>query len=183
MMATAITIRPETAADVEAIDEVTRAAFRTLAVSNQTEQYIVAALRAAGAMAVSLVAEREGRAVGHVAFSKVGMSDGSNGWYGAGPLSVLPELQRQGIGSALMHEGLARLEGMGAKGCCLVGDAKYYGRFGFESPAGLGLEGVPQEVFLAICLEGPMPQGQVAFHEAFMAQAYPDGSISSAGGN
>jgi putative acetyltransferase len=66
-----IVIRPETGADVEAIAEVTRAAFATLAISGHTEQYIIAALRGAKALTLSLVAERDGRVVGHVAFSPV----------------------------------------------------------------------------------------------------------------
>mgnify|MGYP000484878701 CR=1 FL=1 len=99
-------IRDETAADGRAIFEVTRAAFENHPISRQTEPYIVEALRAAGALVVSLVAEADGRVVGHVAFSPVSLSDGSQGWYGVGPLSVLPECQRRGIGTALMHEGV-----------------------------------------------------------------------------
>ena len=65
------------------------------------------------------------------------MSDGSPGWYGLGPLSVLPPYQRQGIGGALIHEGLSRLKGLGARGCCLVGHPAYYQRFGFQHPGDL----------------------------------------------
>lgn len=100
-------IRNETSADVSDIAEVTAAAFRTLAISRHTEPFIVAALRAAGALAVSLVAELDGRVVGHIAFSPVTMSDGSPDWYGLGPVSVRPEHQRKGIGGALIREGLA----------------------------------------------------------------------------
>ena len=70
---------------------------------------------------MSLVAEVDGRVVGHIAFSPVAMSDGTNHWYGLGPVSVLPQCQRRGIGKALIQEGLARLKELGAKGCCLVG--------------------------------------------------------------
>ena len=80
-----VLIRPETPADVNDIAEVTEAAFRTLEISNNTEQFIIAALRAANALAVSLVAEVEGRVVGHIAFSPVTMSDGTPNWYGLGP--------------------------------------------------------------------------------------------------
>ena len=59
------------------IAEVTVAAFKTLAISNHTEQFIIAALRAARALTVSLVAEVDGRVVGHIAFSPVRISDGS----------------------------------------------------------------------------------------------------------
>ena len=115
----------ETPADIPAITEVTSAAFKTLAVSNQTEHYIIEALRAAGPLAVSLVAEVDGRVAGHIAFSSVRMSDGSTGWYGLGPVSVLPELQGRGIGSALIRAGLKRLKALGAHGCCLVGHPGY----------------------------------------------------------
>jgi putative acetyltransferase len=97
-----VLIRSETSADVCAIAEVTVAEFRTLAISNHTEQFIIAALRAAKALTVSLVAEVEGRVVGHIAFSPLTISDGSPNWYGLGPVSVLPEYQRRGIGRALI---------------------------------------------------------------------------------
>ncbi|MCB0023597.1 MAG: N-acetyltransferase, partial [Caldilinea sp.] len=124
---------------------VTVDAFETLAISNHTEQFIVEALRAAGALTVSLVAEVDGRVVGHIAFSPVTMSDGTVGWYGLGPVSVLPAYQGMGIGGALIVEGLARLRKLGARGCCLVGHPGYYGRFGFEHVDGLAYEGVPPE--------------------------------------
>jgi putative acetyltransferase len=164
-----LVIRDEMAADIPAIAEVTIAAFKTLEVSNQTEHYIIAALRAAKALTVSLVAEVEARVVGHIAFSPVTMSDGSPGWFGLGPVSVLPDHQRRGIGSALIQAGLARLKALGAQGCCLVGHPGYYGRFGFRNVEGLGLEGVPPEAFFALAFSGPMPRGSVSFHEAFMA--------------
>lgn len=109
-----VVIRDETDADVAAIRDVTASAFEGLEVSRQTEPFIIAALRAGGALTVSLVAEVAGRVVGHIAFSPVTVSDGSRGWYGLGPLSVLPAYQRQGIGSALVEAGLSRLKGLGA---------------------------------------------------------------------
>lgn len=165
-----VVVRAETDADVRAITEVTTAAFKTLAISNHTEQFIVAALRAARALAVSLVAELDGRVIGHIAFSPVTLSDGTRNWYGLGPVSVLPEYQRQGIGKALIREGLARLKDMGAHGCCLVGHPDYYRKFGFENVPGLVLEGVPQEVFFALSFDGHIPQGTVTFHEGFKAE-------------
>ena len=97
----AIIIRNETDADVSTITEVTVAAFRTLETSNHTEQFIIEALRAAKALTLSLVAEVDGRMVGHIAFSPVTISDSTMHWYGLGPVSVLPEYQRKGIGKAL----------------------------------------------------------------------------------
>lgn len=168
-MSLKIAIRSETDADVDAITEITVAAFKTLEISNRTEQFIITALRAAKALTVSLVAEVDGRVVGHIAFSPVTISDGSRNWYGLGPVSVLPEYQRQGIGKALIRAGLSRLKEMNAQGCCLVGHPGYYARFGFKNMPGLVHEGVPQEVFFALSFAGPAPQGTVTFHESFRA--------------
>jgi len=169
-------IRPETGADVDAITEVTVAAFKTLEISHHTEQLIIAALRAARALTVSLVAEVEGRVAGHIAFSPATISDGTRDWYGLAPVSVLPAYQRQGIGKALIREGLSRLKDLHARGCCLAGHPDYYRRFGFENVSGLVLEGVPQEVFFALSFDGHTPQGTVAFHEAFKADRQPEGA-------
>ena len=166
-----IVIRDETEADVEAITEVTVAAFKTLEISRHTEQFIIEALRRAGALTVSLVAEPDGRVLGHIAFSPVTVSDNTPGWYGLGPVSVLPDYQLRGIGTALVTEGLARLKDMGARGCCLVGHPDYYRKFGFVTLKGLILEGVPQEFFFALSFDGHFPRGTVTFHEAFKADA------------
>ncbi|MCX7634766.1 MAG: N-acetyltransferase [Syntrophales bacterium] len=163
-------IRSETAADEDAITAVTVAAFATLAISNHTEQFIIKALCNAGVLTISLVAETGGKVVGHIAFSPVTISDGTGGWYGLGPLSVLPAYQRKGIGRALIGEGMTKLKKVGACGCCLVGHPDYYRRFGFRNMPGLVHEGVPTEVFMALTFEGHTPQGNVTFHEAFRAQ-------------
>lgn len=170
-----IVIRNETRDDVCAITEVTIAAFKTLEVSNQTEHFIISALRAADAFTVSLVAELDGRVIGHIAFSPVTLSDGTPRWYGLGPVSVLPEHQRKGIGQTLIEEGLSRLKELHARGCCLVGHPGYYRKFGFKNVSGLMLEGVPPEVFFALSFDGHMPQGTVAFHEAFKADGQQAG--------
>lgn len=164
-----ILIRNERDADVGSITEVTIAAFKTLEISNHTEQFIVEALRAEKALTLSLVAEVDGRVVGHIAFSPVTISDGTMQWYGLGPVSVLPEYQRRGIGKALIKEGLSRLKDFGAKGCCLVGHPRYYRKFGFENVDGLVHEGVPQEVFFAFSFDGRFPHSNVTFHEGFKA--------------
>ena len=168
-MADTVRIRSETKADVRAIAEVTAAAFKALEISNHTEQFIIEGLRAANALAVSLVAEKDGLVIGHIAFSPVTLSDGTPNWYGLGPVSVLPEHQRRGIGKTLIREGLSRLKDMGARGCCLVGHPEYYRKFGFKNVPGLGHEGVPPEVFFALPFDGRAPQGTVRFHEAFNA--------------
>jgi putative acetyltransferase len=162
-------IRQETQADIEAITEISKLAFENRPYSQNTEQFIIRELRAAGVLAVSLVAEIDGAVVGHIAFSPVTFTDGSENWYGLGPVSVVPEYQRQGIGSGLVNEGLRRLKDLGAGGCVLVGDPGYYERFGFKSPEGLQHEGVPQENFLALPFGSEMPRGIVQFHPAFTA--------------
>ncbi|UCV25019.1 N-acetyltransferase [Ferribacterium limneticum] len=162
-------IRDETGADASAITEVTVAAFKTLEISSHTEQFVISALRAAGALTISLVAELDGRVIGHIAFSPLDMSDGTRNWYGLGPVSVLPEYQRQGVGKALIQEGLTRLKKLGGQGCCLVGHPDYYRKFGFKNTPGLALAGVPPEVFFALPFSGDAPQGTVSFHDAFRA--------------
>jgi len=162
-------IRSETNNDIEAITEVTIAAFKNLQISNQTEQFIIHALRKANVLTVSLVAEIESQVVGHIAFSPVTISDGSKNWYGLGPISVMPNFQKQGIGKSLVNEGLSLLKAQGSEGCMLVGDPGYYQRFGFKNIPNLIHEGVPQEVFLVLPFENNIPQGTVMFHESFLA--------------
>lgn len=164
-----ILIRDERNTDFDVISEVTIAAFETLEISSHTEQFIIKALRSAKALTVSLVAESNGIVVGHIAFSPVTMSDGTNDWYGLGPISVHPEFQGKGIGKALIQEGLSRLKKLKAKGCCLVGHPEYYRQFGFNNVERLALEGIPQEVFFALSFDDHIPQGNVSFHEGFKA--------------
>jgi len=162
-------IRKETQADIEVITEITKLAFENHPYSRNTEQFIINALRAANALTISLVAEIDGKLVGHIAFSPVTFSDGSKNWYGLGPISIRPACQKQGIGTKLVNEGLNLLKDLGAEGCVLVGDPKYYIRFGFKSPNELKHEGVPQENFLALPFCNRIPKGTVQFHRAFSA--------------
>ena len=164
-------LRREITSDHEAITAVTLAAFQNLAVSHHTEQFIINALRDANALTISLVAEHGGQIVGHIAFSPLTLSDGSLDWYGLGPLSVLPERQKQGIGSALVHEGLSLLKSLGAQGCALVGHPQYYQRFGFKNIPGLIYEGVPQEFFMALIFGEQIANGTVHFHPGFSAES------------
>ncbi len=162
-------IRKEKSTDTETIYEVTIAAFRDHPISRHTEQFIVKALRDANALTISLVAEIDGKVVGHIGFSPVTISNGSPNWYGIGPVSVLPEYQRRGVGKSLVHEGLSLLKARGGNGCVLVGDPKYYQRFGFRNIPSLIHEGIPQEVFLALPFDKKVPQGTVTFHQGFSA--------------
>lgn len=163
------TIRQEAPADVLAIEAVTIAAFLNAAHTSHAEQHIVNALRRAGALTISLVAETDGVLVGHVALSPVNISDGSPHWFGLGPISVYPANQRDGVGSALMLAALAALRERNAQGCVLLGDPSYYGRFGFSATPDLVLPGVPPEYFQALHLSSTTPRGTVAYHPAFEA--------------
>jgi putative acetyltransferase len=162
-----IKIRSEAPSDVAAIEAVTIAAFLNAPHTSHTEQFIVNALRKAGQLSVSLVAEDNGDIIGHVAVSPVSVSDGSEGWFGLGPISVAPDRQGQKIGSRLMAQALAELHTLGAAGCVLVGEPGYYGRFGFKAAPALVLPDIPPEYFQSIAFRGAVPVGVVAFHEAF----------------
>ena len=165
-----IKIRTETAADVPAIEAVTISAFLNAPHTSHTEQIIVGALRKAGVLTISLVADAEGTVIGHVAVSPVSISDGAAGWFGLGPLSVVPEHQSHGVGSRLMHEALHLLRERGAAGCVLLGEPEYYGRFGFQADPNHILPDVPPKYFQAISLGTSRPHGIVSYHEAFNAR-------------
>jgi len=160
-------IRSEKPSDIEAIAEVTKAAFEDDPLSQQTEPAIIHDLRADDALTISLVSEVDGRVVGHIAFSSVAISDGSTNWHGLGPVSVLPEYQGNRIGTALVMSGLSLLKSINSKGCVLLGTPTYFNRFGFWNHPQLIHEGTPQEIFLARSLLGQVPDGTVEFHQAF----------------
>ncbi len=160
-------IRPEADGDTPAIHALTDAAFRDAPHSSGTEAAIVDALRDAGALTLSLVAEEQGRIVGHVAFSPVTINGEAGRWFGLGPVSVEPLEQRRGIGQALIREGLDRLRNTGAEGCVVLGDPAYYRRFGFVSDPKLHYGGVPPEYFQRLTFTGAMPEGEIAFHAGF----------------
>jgi putative acetyltransferase len=164
-----VVIRPEGAADAAAVRSVTAAAFRAAPHASGTEAAIVDALRAAGALSVSLVAEEGGAIIGHVAFSPVTIEGQRPGWYGLGPVSVHPDRQGLGTGSRLIRCGLERLRTAGAQGCVVLGDPRYYGRFGFRPDAALTYLGAPSEYFQCLSFRGSTPVGIVTYHPAFMA--------------
>ncbi len=163
-------IRPEVSHDVNSIHDVTVAAFLNAEHTDHTEQWIVKALRESGVLSISLVAEIVGEVVGHVAVSPVAISDGAMGWYGLGPISVVPDEQGKGIGARLMNQAISKLKDMGASGCVLLGDPNYYSRFGFKATSRLVLPDVPPEYFQALLFKGGYPEGVVSYHDAFLAK-------------
>lgn len=161
-------IRSEGVDDRAAIRAVVDAAFKDHPLSNHKESELVDALRDAGALSASLVAEDEtGAVVGHVALSPVTIAGAHRDWYGLGPVAVLPDRQRRGVGRALIETALARLREAGAAGCVVVGEPDYYRRFGFERRHELRFEGATQEVFMALTFGPGAPEGTVDYHPAF----------------
>jgi putative acetyltransferase len=160
-------IRPETPGDYDAIRQILIAAFADHPFSHQTEHLIVEGLRADDALTVSLVAEVDGNVVGQIAFSPVEIGDNTHDWLALGPIAVLPTFQRQGIGQALVNEGLKTIRDLGTQGCVLVGEPAFYTRFGFRHDPALRMEGVPPEVLLCLPMCDEMPEGAVTHHPAF----------------
>lgn len=160
-------VRPEWPGEDDRIAGVVAAAFASAPHSNGAEAAIVAALRADDDLTLSLVATGSARLIGHIAFSPVSIADGANGWFGLGPVAVLPEVQRHGIGSKLIRAGLALMTERGAKGVVVLGDPAFYSRFGFKVEPGLTYPGVPAGYFQALLLAGNLPTGQVRYAPAF----------------
>lgn len=168
-------LRDEAPTDAGAIAAVHTAAFREHPFSRHDEAQIVERLRNRGALTLSLVAlePSSGEVLGHAAFSPVQVQGegegGVGGWQGLGPVAVRPGRQRQGVGSALVRAGLARLRAAGSPGCVVLGDPAWYGRFGFRAVDGLTLPGVPPGHFLALRLDEsrPWPRGRVSYDSAF----------------
>lgn len=160
-------LRPESLADRAAIFALTQLAFQGHPHSDGSEPRIIDALRDAKALTISIVADLEGQIVGHAAFSPVEWNDQS-GWFGLGPVSVHPDLQGRGIGRKLIESGLEQLRVIGAKGCVVLGDPAYYGRFGFKPDARFTYPDAPVGYFAVLLWDEPAPiAGTVHYHPAF----------------
>lgn len=160
-------IRDEASGDHPAIRGVVDAAFARMPFSNQKEGALVEALRAAGALTLSLVAEEAGEIIGHVAVSPVTIDGAALGWFGLGPVAVLPERQHRGVGSALIAAALSRLRAAQAAGCVVFGSPEFYRRFGFRTHDGLRFLGGPPEHFMSLPFRPPAPMGAVDYHPCF----------------
>jgi putative acetyltransferase len=136
-------IRREIEGDAPLIHALHDAAFATVEYASGTEAAIVDALRAGEDWVpqLSLVAEIDGKPVGHVVCSYGRL--GEERVLGLGPIGVDPELHGKGVGSALMHAAITAADAMDEPAIILLGDPGYYSRFGFELAAQYGIE--PQE--------------------------------------
>jgi putative acetyltransferase len=162
-------IRPESEADRAAIRAVNTAAFET-----SVEADIVEALHAKGVRLVSLVAELDGATVGHILFSPVSLAEHPQLRVVAlGPMAVVPHHQRNGIGSALVREGLKRCRQLGYQAAIVIGHPEYYPRFGFVPAGKFGIRceyDVPENVFMIVELEAGALRGVsglIRYDEAF----------------
>jgi putative acetyltransferase len=166
-------IRNECNSDVDAIRSTTEHAFHGMPYARGDEQDVIDRLRCANALTLSLVALMDAKVVGHIAFSPAEAGDVSHSWFALGPVSVLPEWQGQGIGSALIKRGLAQLENLDAAGCILTGNPQFYRRFGFQLAPDNAPQNEPAEFFMIKPLSSKTPPGRFAFHEAFYRDTYP----------
>ncbi|WP_419240290.1 GNAT family N-acetyltransferase [Photobacterium leiognathi] len=163
-------IRAEKDSDITAIETLTYSAFKDHPHHEpgaKPTEHLIVRLREANALSLSLVAEVNNQVIGHIAFSPVLLNGETTHWYGLAPVSVLPEHQNNGIGKALINQGLAQLKERGAEGFVLLGEPEYYGRFGFKAQPELTLTGVPAEYFLALPIKDSIPAGEVSYHPAF----------------
>ena len=163
------TLRREQRGDEAAIHVLVARAFAPMPFSDGGEQDLVDALRVAGDLVLSLVAADDaGTIVGHIGFSPATIDHAVCGWFQMAPVSVSPEVQHRGIGSALIEAGIANLKGNGAKGIAVVGNPAYYTRFGFAPVDGLApVSQHDRPYFRAVVLAGERPSGTLRYASAF----------------
>lgn len=162
-------IRQENEGDELAIQAVNESAFET-----SEEARLVATLREQAQPLVSLVAEDGGEIIGHIMFSPVAL-DGHHelNIMGLAPMAVIPERQRQGVGSALVREGLEECKKLGFGAVVVLGHADYYPRFGFVPSVQYGIKSeydVPENVFMVLELRSGYLDGvtgTIKYHAAF----------------
>ncbi len=155
----AINIREERLDDIEVIRALNFAAF-----GRPQEGGLVDALRANGGLSLSLVATIDERLVGHILYSPVSISCNGKEVVGAGlgPMAVVPELQRKGIGAELIRAGNEKLKRLGCPFIVVLGHPQYYPRFGFRPARAHAIRcqwNVPDDVFMILSLEESRMKG------------------------
>ncbi len=159
-------IRPERPADRAAIHGVNAAAFPTRA-----EADLVDRLRKDGDLVLSLVGEVDRTIVGHVAFSRLTIEGGDGPVKGVAlaPVAVLPQWHHQGLGSALIERGLARLAEAGEELVFVLGDPAFYGRFGFEAESAAGFSCAYSGPYLQLrrLSDSHVTSGRLSYPSAF----------------
>lgn len=167
-----LTIRQEKPEDYRQVEQVVEQAFAHAEHTDHDEHNLVARLRGSEAFIpeLSLVAEQDGRIVGHILFTKLKV--GQTTQLALAPLAVHPDFQRQGIGGALIEEGHCIAAQLGYDYSILLGHPTYYPRFGYQPASRFGIQSlfdVPDENYMAFDLSGRHPQmsGQVEYPPQF----------------
>lgn len=135
--------------------------------SDGSEGPIINRLRKDGDLTLSLVALQDNTIIGHIAFSPITINGVSARWYGLGPVSVKPDLQKTGIGSQLINQGLSILKKHGATGCALIGNPAYYKRFGFQSDGNLKYGETPLPIVQWLSFGAEKANGVLKYAPAF----------------
>ena len=163
-------IREEQSSDIDKIWKVNSEAFETVSEAN-----LVNALRDSGCTFISLLAEVEGKVVGHILFTPVELTNGKNNLkiIGLAPMAVLNQYQNRGVGSKLVKAGLERCQSLAYDAVVVLGHPTYYPKFGFEPSVNYGIKSeyeVPDEAFMILelvpdALKNHM--GVIKYHQAF----------------
>ena len=148
-------IRRETPEDHQAVYELVENAFASAEHSDGNEQDLVTALRKSGAFIpeLSLVAEYDGKIAGYLLFTKARV--GKQEVLALAPLAVSPDMQRQGIGTALIREGHRIARELEYSYSVVLGSETYYPRMGYVPAEQFGIhvpDGMPRENFMAVRL-------------------------------
>lgn len=160
-----LAIRPEVQSDASAIRRVHERAF-----ARKEEADLVEALRRHGSVVISLAAQEGRDIIGHALLSKM---EAPFRALGLAPVAVLPEHQGKGVGSALIDEGLREARLQGWEGAFVVGEPRYYARFGFDAAKAAGFTSpYAGPYFMALALQGtelPVTTGRVDYAPPFAA--------------
>ena len=148
-------IRQERSKDFPSVYALVKAAFESAEHADGNEQDLVNALRKSDSYIpeLSLIAEVDGKIVGHIMFTKLKI--GNQVQLALAPLSVMPEYQKRGVGTALIQEGHKRAKALGYGYSVVLGSEKYYPKSGYSPAEGFGINApfdVPSENFMACVL-------------------------------
>jgi putative acetyltransferase len=163
-----VSVRPEAPGEQAAVRKINQSAF-----GQPLEAELVDRLRTLARPFLSLVAENGGAIAGHILFTPVTLEGYEGLLIGLAPMAVRPDVQRRGVGSALIRAGVETCRSLGAAAIVVVGHPKYYPKFGFVPAAQFGLRceyEVPSEAFMALELAPDAlagASGTVRYHPAF----------------
>ena len=163
-------IHIEKETDIQQIWQINAKAFETDAEAN-----LVSSLRKSGLPFISMVYEENKKLLGHILFTPVELEGHPNNLriMGLGPMAVTPEMQNNGIGSALVKAGIEQCECEGFNAIIVLGHPNFYPKFGFVPSVKYGIISeydVPEDVFMVLelnenALKGK--EGTIKYHEAF----------------